>query len=202
MKKTLLVASFIMAMLLVVSGSASAHVAVSPDTGKPAAFETYTFKAPSEKEIPAIGLRLVLPAGFKYDSVGVKPGWKIDTVKKGDTVSEISWTGGSVPPEQFDTFQIMGQNPPKPTTLAWKAYQTYADGSVIAWTEKANPKKEGDESFHPASETKISEQSAAASPAGNSQASGNQGSSPVLPVAAIVISIAALIVAFVSRQSK
>ena len=201
MKKILICLGLSMVLWLTLVGTALAHVTVAPETSKPAAFETYTIKAPTEKEIPAVGLRLILPAGFQYDSAGVKPGWKIETVKKGDTVTEVSWSGGSIPPEQFDNFQIMGQNPPKSTTLVWKAYQTYADGSVIAWSEKANPKKESDENFHPAAETKISEQ-AASLPAGSSTQSGGQSSSPVLPVAAIIIAIVALIAALVNRQTK
>jgi tetrahydromethanopterin S-methyltransferase subunit A len=60
-----------------------------------------------------------------------------------------------------DEFSFSAQVPANPTTIAWKAYQTYADGETVAWD--ADPKtiashedSDGDEDHetaHPYSET-------------------------------------------------
>jgi hypothetical protein len=60
-----------------------------------------------------------------------------DGDEKVERVSEISWTGGNIPAGQRDEFLFSAQAPASSTTIPWKAYQTYADGSVVAWDASA-----------------------------------------------------------------
>lgn len=125
-----------------------AHVVVKPSEVGVAAFQTFSVGVPSEKDNPTIALRLVVPSGLQEVTPNVKSGWNIDVKKTGDNVTEISWTGGSIPPQQRDEFLFSAQVPAKETTIQWKAYQTYEDGSVVAWDQDSK-------SETPFSETKI-----------------------------------------------
>lgn len=114
---------------------ASAHVIVQPKQVGIGATETFTVSVPTEKDNPTVGLRLVLPAGLEEVTPIVKSSWKIDVKKDGDKVTEINWTGGSIPPDQADQFSFRAQAPANPTDLKWKAYQTYQDGSTVNWDQ-------------------------------------------------------------------
>ena len=50
-------------------------------------------------------------------------------------VTEIDWTDGNLPVGQRVDFLFQAQVPPTPTTLKWKAYQTYSDGEVVSWDQ-------------------------------------------------------------------
>jgi uncharacterized protein YcnI len=116
-----------------------AHVVVKPNQVPIAAFQTFTIGVPSEKDNPTVAVRLVIPEGVSSVSPNVKPGWTIEIKKEGDgenaKVTEISWTGGSIPEGQRDDFVFSAQAPKDETTLIWKAYQTYQDGTVVSWDQ-------------------------------------------------------------------
>ncbi len=117
----------------------SAHVVVLPTSVGIGAFQEFTLAVPTEKNIPTISVRLVVPEGLQSVTPNVTPGWKI-AVKKigtGDDVfvSEIVWSGGSIPDGQRGVFVFNAKMPATPADLQWKAYQTYQDGSVVSWDE-------------------------------------------------------------------
>ncbi len=122
--------------MVALSGATLAHVTVKPAEVAAGAFQTFTIGVPVEKDIPTIAVRLVIPGGLEHVTPTVKPGWTITIEKKSEAVTEINWTGGQVPAGQRDEFSFSAQAPAKTTTLAWKAYQTSADGSVVAWDQK------------------------------------------------------------------
>ncbi len=116
-----------------------AHVVVKPDTVGIASYQTYTVGVPNEKEVPVTGLRLIIPEGLQSVTPNVKQGWTI-TLKKEESgedskVTEISWTGGAIPPGQRDDFLFSAKAPVQETTLQWKAYQTYKDGTIVSWDQ-------------------------------------------------------------------
>jgi uncharacterized protein YcnI len=159
MKKT--VVSLLAAGSIILSPAAAfAHVAVKPAQVGIGTFQTFQTGVPNEKDIAVTGVKLVIPAGLNEVSPNVKPGWEINVVKDGDTVKEIDWTGGSIPAGQRDDFVFSAQAPAKASTIAWKAYQTYADGSVTAWDQKPDGKHGVDST--PYSETKVVNDLAAA----------------------------------------
>jgi uncharacterized protein YcnI len=133
MKKYFLVSFAMMA----VAGLASAHAVVHPSQVGVGSFQTFDLGIPVEKAMPTTAIKLVIPDGLQYVSPNVKPGWKINVVKSGTgmdaVVTEINWTGGSIPAGQRDDFIFSAKVPSQAGTLPWKAYQTYSDGSVVSW---------------------------------------------------------------------
>lgn len=149
---------------LIVAGPALAHVVVKPAEVGVAQFQTFTIGVPNEKDNPTVAVRLVVPEGLKHVSPNVKPGWTIQVKKEGEgedaRVTEISWTGGSIPAGQRDDFLFSAQSPGSETTLAWKAYQTYQSGDVIAWDQTPSAGGHSDKDTEPStpySETKVSD---------------------------------------------
>lgn len=118
-----------------------AHAVVKPVQVGVASFQTFTLSVPNEKDSPTISVRLVMPNGLMHVSPNVKSGWSIEEKKNSDNmVTEIIWSGGSIPAGQRDDFVFSAQVPAKESNLAWKAYQTYSDGKVVTWDQ--TPKKD------------------------------------------------------------
>jgi uncharacterized protein YcnI len=148
--------------LLTAVSPAFAHVVVRPNTANVAAFQTFTVGVPVEKEVPTTSVRLVIPEGLQHVTPNVKPGWTIDVTREGEgeaaKVTEIIWSGGSIPVGQRDEFVFSAQLPAQESTLAWKAYQTYEDGTVVSWDQDPAKEEHGhgeDRQTGPWSETKV-----------------------------------------------
>jgi uncharacterized protein YcnI len=141
MKKFVVSVTSLLAMLFLVS-PAYAHVTVQPSQAGVGARTDFTVGVPNEKEIPTTMVRLVLPEGLGGVTPYVKPGWKISTKKSGEgeeaKVTEVTWSGGSIGEGLRDSFVFRAQTPASTTTLVWKAYQTYSDGTIVSWD--MNPK--------------------------------------------------------------
>jgi uncharacterized protein YcnI len=124
---------------------ALAHVSVKPNQVGVGIFQTFTTSVPNEKEIPTIGIRLVIPENLEHVSPNVKPGWTVSVKKAGDQeidqVTEITWTGGVIPEGQRDDFLFSAKSPAEEGVIIWKAYQTYQDGTVIEWNQDPNTPK-------------------------------------------------------------
>jgi len=176
MKKTITTSALVLTMAAitsVLSPYTLAHVTVKPAQVGVAAYQTFTAGVPNEKDIPTTGLRIVIPEKMVSVMPNVKPGWTVSTktVKVGDTekVSEIIWSGGSIPVGQRDEFSFSAKSPAEETSVQWKAYQTYSNGVIVAWDQspeelkKAEEAKKGSSGEHkeeehavgPYSETKI-----------------------------------------------
>ncbi|MEW4371107.1 YcnI family copper-binding membrane protein [Paenibacillus kandeliae] len=123
--------------MLVFSGIASAHVTVKPATSATGAWETYTLKVPSEKDIPTTKVTLKVPENLSFKQYQPVPGWKVTTEKNdAGEVSTVTWEAesGGIEDGQFQQFVFVGQNPEQDSDLAWDAYQYYSDGSIVEWT--------------------------------------------------------------------
>lgn len=130
----------ILAGLVVLLGGinvASAHVIVEPSQVGIGAYQTFEMGVPVEKNIPTVGLKLIIPSGVSSVSPNVKLGWHINVLKSGSTdtatTTAIEWYGGSIPVGERDGFYFSAKVSSTPTTLIWKAYQTYSDGTVVSW---------------------------------------------------------------------
>lgn len=150
------------AMLATSVSLASAHVTVSPDKVGVGVRQDFSVGVPVEKDIPTTSVRLVIPDGLEGVTPYVKPGWEIDMEKTGEgeetKVTEITWSGGSIPTGLRDAFVFRAQVPAKETTLTWKAYQTYEDGTVVSWDQEAESESHDDEESEdkgPYSQTKV-----------------------------------------------
>ena len=134
---------------------AFAHVIVYPHQAGIAATQVFDMSVPTEKDNPTVAIKLLIPDGLQEVVPSVKAGWTINVKKNGDTVTEIDWTGGNIPPEERDDFYFSAQVPAKETTLKWKAYQTYQDGSVVSWDHTPTSNPDDDSAPPPYSQTKI-----------------------------------------------
>ena len=194
----------IMGLLLLVT-PAFAHVVVKPDEAGIGAYKSFTIGVPSEKENATVGLRLVLPKGLESVTPNVKPGWTIAIKKEGEgenaTVTEIVWTGGAIPSGQRDDFMFTAQMPANETTLQWKAYQTYDDGTVVSWDQKPTSDEKDDDSAStgPYSETKvINDLKPTAQPVAPKE--GTSSTTNMLSLVAILFSITAVAMQLRSRK--
>jgi uncharacterized protein YcnI len=174
------------------TSNAMAHVVVSPKQVEPAAFQTFTVSVPNEKDIATTSIKLTLPSGLQYVTPTTKAGWNIaiDTFSDTASVRSITWSGGAIAAGFRDEFTFSAQVPAKPTDLTWKAYQTYADGTVVSWdaSETDNDTNKG-----PASITKVT-----------SSESRPQSADQTVPTTdstanrATIISITAVLISFIA----
>jgi uncharacterized protein YcnI len=202
-------------LALFVAGVASAHVTVKPAQVGIGAFQTFTVSVPTEKDIPTTSVRLMIPEGLEHVSPTVKPGWTIQLVhaehqegeeameeEGGDEhadepIAEIIWTNGNIPASFRDEFTFSAKVPPTETSLTWKAYQTYRDGTVVSWDITSGGEGEGENSG-PASVTKVvddfKEQQAAAdtSHLKDMRRDHSSRTSVIVSVLAVIISVFAM----------
>ncbi|TCP54706.1 uncharacterized protein YcnI [Tumebacillus sp. BK434] len=127
------------AAFTLLAGTASAHVTVWPKETKTGAYEKYTVRVPVEKEINTTKVKVEFPAGMKVSTVKPIAGWSYEFEKDPEGVNKaITWTapaGGGIKQHEFVEFEFVGANPKEAGegTLVFKAYQTYADNTVVEW---------------------------------------------------------------------
>ncbi len=118
---------------------AAAHATVRTESGQAESgvgqSETYRLQVPVEKDIATTRVRLVIPAGVGISRFQVTPGFARTVTKNADgLVTEVVWTG-TIAPMEYARFFFQAKNPGVAGDLVWKVYQTYADGSVVAWDD-------------------------------------------------------------------
>ncbi|TQK62523.1 uncharacterized protein YcnI [Brevibacillus sp. AG162] len=202
MKMTKWMSSVLVAgAVLTLATAAQAHVNVYPKEATTGSYEKYTVRVPVEKDVNTTKVKLEFPAGVKVNSVQPIPGWSYEFEKDKDGVNTaLVWTAteGGIKAHEFQEFTFVGANPKEEGQLAWKAYQTYANGEVVEWTGDKDSKT-------PASVTTIKagvgeaghehgqEQKPAAAPAGEAAGAGSNNTLPlVLSGLALLISIVGL----------
>ncbi|ASS74855.1 hypothetical protein CIG75_07600 [Tumebacillus algifaecis] len=138
--KPIAIAVIATAALTLFAGTASAHVTVWPKETKTGAYEKYTVRVPVEKEINTVKVRVEFPTGMKVSTVKPIPNWSYEFEKDSEGVNKaITWTAPSdsgIKQHEFTEFEFVGANPKEvgEGTLVFKAFQTYADNSVVEWT--------------------------------------------------------------------
>jgi uncharacterized protein YcnI len=157
MRTKLAVALTAAAATVVLWGAAAeAHVTVSPASLPQGTSDAIlTFRVPNESATASVtGLRVQFPLG--HPIVVVSPeagsGWTVKvqstqlpkpiTTDDGtftSTVSEIDWSGGTIPVGQFGEFNVLAQGLPSGTNeLIFKAIQQYSDGTIVSWIQVPN----------------------------------------------------------------
>jgi uncharacterized protein YcnI len=180
----------------------------------------FVVSVPTEEDVPTTHVRLVIPQGLQSVTPNVKPGWDIELVKSGEgeetTITEIIWSGGSIPAEQRDEFVFRAQAPAEETILVWKAYQTYEGGKVVAWENSAeaveeytknNPTEEGghasEDAPKPYSETNVVndlEESSTTQGSSNEIVKGASNTTTLLSIAALILAAVALGMQFYNKS--
>jgi uncharacterized protein YcnI len=132
MKRTVALLAALFALAL--GSVASAHVTVWPKQSPVNGYERYTVRVPTEKDIPTTKVRVELPAGSTFSGWLPVPGWTLTTEKDGaGKVVALVFAGGQIKPGEFMEFGVSVKNPGTAADVAWKAYQTYSDNSVVEW---------------------------------------------------------------------
>ncbi|HEY3832019.1 MAG TPA: YcnI family protein [Acidimicrobiia bacterium] len=132
---------------------AGAHVTVEPDSVANGADDAVLhFIVPNESgSANTISLAVQFPTQDPIAEVSPEPtpGWKVTTtttklakpVKTDDgtftsVISQIKWSAGSIPPDQFGEFDVLAQGfPSDAKPIAFPAIQTYSDGTIVRWIE-------------------------------------------------------------------
>jgi len=120
---------------------ASAHAVVFPKKSEPGAYEKYVLRVPNEKGVPTTRVEIRFPAGVRIVSFSDVAGWTLQEVRdSANAIVGAVWTG-SLSPERFVEFPFVAVNPKESTTVAWPAFQTYADGERVDWVGPAESEK-------------------------------------------------------------
>jgi uncharacterized protein YcnI len=180
LRGVLVMAAAAMVGALGFAGSASAHVSVSASgTATQGGYTRVAFRVPTESDTASTTkVEVQLPTDTPVASVSTMPvpGWTVEAKKeklatpiKGDdgeiteAVTLITWTAApdaAIKPGQFQEFPVSLGPLPKADKLAFKALQTYSDGSVVRWIEE--PGADGKEPAHPAPTLKLAKADRAA----------------------------------------
>ncbi len=140
------------AVLGVWATAASAHVHIVPDSAPSGGDATAVFTVPNEESSAnTVELQIQFPTDHPIGTVTVAPvpGWTINVTKTKlskpvhtddgditDVVSEVTWTGGTIAPNQFQEFPVSFDSLPDDVgSLTFPAVQTYSNGDVVRWIE-------------------------------------------------------------------
>jgi len=133
--------------LLLPIAIASAHVTLDPQEAA-IGWQMYQVRVPNERAVPTTQLRLVIPDGVEVHGVLPVPGWthtekdpsgKVivpgEHAAETARIAEVVWSGGKINPGEYQIFGISTRGTGDARTLAWKAYQTYEGGEIVAWDD-------------------------------------------------------------------
>ncbi|MET9695529.1 YcnI family protein [Streptomyces sp. NPDC006529] len=140
--------------VLVLSGTAFAHVGVQPGEAAKGGYATINFKVPNERDAASTNkLEVSFPTDHPLSSVMPQdvPGWTVSVEKSkldkpltvhgkqiNEAVTKVTWTGGKIEPGKFQQFPLsVGQLPTDVDKLVFKAVQTYDNNEVVRWIEEA-----------------------------------------------------------------
>ncbi len=217
MKARTLVPAALLALALLVPATAGAHVTLQPNEAPEGAYTVLDARVPNETEnANTTEVAVQFPEGFGDVSYQAVPGWQVkvvhDKLKKPiqtddgpvtEGVSEVVFSGGKLPPGEFQDFPLSVQIPGKAgDELTFKAIQTYDNGEVVRWigapeTEHpapqvlVTPPKEEGATTDAADTAKGA--TGSATPASSSTSS--SGSDKGLAIAALVVAVIALAIA-------
>jgi len=158
-------------LLLVSLADVSAHVTVEPTEGPTGGVMAYTFRVPTEKNVATTTLRIEFPPDLVVSRFMPKVGWEREVLRDSNQrIIGVVWSRGSLAPDEYDEFSIVARNPRQAGKIAFKAYQGYADGSVVEWVGPETAEE-------PAPVVNIVEATGAVADA-HGQVSGSSGTAP------------------------
>jgi uncharacterized protein len=147
MKARKLVPAALLALALLVPAAAQAHVTLQPNEAPEGAYTVLDVRVPNESDSEnTTKVAVQFPEGFGDVSYQAVPGWKVEVVHEKlkepiqtddgpvtEGVKEVIFSGGKLPPGQFQDFPLSLQIPGKAgEELTFKAVQTY-EKEVVRW---------------------------------------------------------------------
>ncbi|MFI8824147.1 YcnI family protein [Streptomyces sp. NPDC053431] len=198
LSRTALAGAVAASSVLLLSGTAFAHVGVQPQ-GEAAkgGYATVNVKVPNERDnASTVKVEINFPTDHPLASVMPQPvpGWKVEVTKAklakplelhgkkiNEAVAKVTWSadGSKIGPGQFQQFPLsLGRLPEDTDQLVLKAIQTYDNNEVVRWIEE--PKEGAAEPENPAPVLKLSaatgdHHGGAAAPAADDKAAGKGG---------------------------
>lgn len=220
MKVKSLVPAALLALALLVPAAAQAHVTVQPNEAPEGAYTVLDVRVPNESSSEdTTKVAVQFPEGFGDVSYQAVPGWNVKVVHAKlakpiqtddgpvtEGVSEVIFSGGKLPPGEFQDFPLSVQIPGKAgDELTFKAVQTY-EHEVVHWigapeTEHPAPQVLVTSPQEPGQSTVAQTNGSGAGAEGSAaasatEASGSGGSSDKgLAIAALVVAVISLLVA-------
>src|SRR6185312_12894222 len=128
-------AELALAFLLAAVAPASAHVTLAQPSAKAGSHSVVTFRIGHGcADSPTTALRIEIPDSVASANPQPKPGWTLTIDHAAQRASAITWSGGSLPADEFDEFAVMMKLPADAGTVTFPATQTCAKG-VEHWSE-------------------------------------------------------------------
>lgn len=186
------------AAISLIPAAAFAHVVVTPAQAGVGERLVFHVSIPNEKQVAVTNLKLTIPEGVTSVMPTSINGWTITTtmnsISKDPEVATIVWSDGIIPVGQRQDFSFSAQVPAKAAELDWKAYQTYADGTIVHWDQKPTENGKVDGNAGPYSVTHVADDLKANSTdaANDNQAPGNT-LAIVISIVAVILSIGSLL---------
>jgi uncharacterized protein YcnI len=187
--------------VVVFASPALAHVTIEPSEATAGTFVTLRFNVPNEQP-----LANTVKFEVKFDTfhsipevqVKAKAGWTPQITKTDlgapletdhgavtEAVSQISWSGGTIAPGQFDDFEVLvGPLPAGVDALHFPATQTYSDGSAVQWDEQTFADRPAPQ--HPVPTLTLN------AAGGKKEAKSSSDSSNLIAIAALLVGAAGL----------
>jgi len=134
-----------------------AHVVVTPNQANIGQELVFNVSVPNEKESAVTRVKLLIPEGATNITPTATYGWTITTTTSSGNnpeITSIEWDG-TIPVGQRQDFSFSAQAPAQASNLDWKAYQTYADGSVVHWDQTPAGSDDASGDAGPYSVTKV-----------------------------------------------
>jgi uncharacterized protein YcnI len=156
-----------LAIALLGTASARAHVVLSPAQAPAGSYYAGTFRVSHGcAGSPTVGLTVTIPAGVVVAKPQPKPGWALAIVRQplatpvpgeggrkiDERVASITWRGW-LPDDQFDEFRLFAKLPDVAGPLYFRTVQTCENGET-RWVE--TPGVAGGKPAHPAPVVELS----------------------------------------------
>jgi uncharacterized protein len=205
----------LLALALLAPAAAQAHVTLQPTEAPEGAYTVLDVRVPNESDSEnTTKVAVQFPEGFGDVSYQAVPGWNVKVVHQKlkkpiqtddgpvtEGVREVIFSGGRLPPGQFQDFPLSLQIPGKAgEELTFKAVQTY-EKEVVRWIGAP-------ETEHPAPQmlvlppkeagqgTTVNGKDLKSTASGGTESSGSGGSDDKgLAIVALVVAVIALLVA-------
>jgi uncharacterized protein YcnI len=190
-------------LFLGLAPGAFAHVVVYPVQVTQGSYEKFIVRVPTEKDIATTQVEVKFPEGVEISRFEPKPGWTYDIAKDSSgRLTGVTWkaTGAGLGATEFGEFMMQGRIADNATTLVWKAYQTYQDGSVVEWVGAEGSDKPASVSRVIPKPAGADSHSHGASPAETAAPAGAGGWTLYLSIASLIFSMAALFLAIRRRR--
>ncbi|MBE2318922.1 DUF1775 domain-containing protein [Solirubrobacter sp. CPCC 204708] len=196
---------------LVAAPAASAHVQVRPALAAPGDPVLFQVIVPNEKDAHTTEVTLQIPKDVIPFSFEEPEGWTRENKTGADgSLETVTWKG-ELAEDGFARFAFLASTPEQEGEIAWKAIQTYDDGSTSRWigapdsdnpaavttisadAPRENAGGEGAEAEAAASATAAPEQTNAEPVAATVEASSDSPLPLILSIVAVVLAGAALL---------